>query len=233
MFKEGNTENHTTQLHWEINTDQEPYLYAFPHSKAKHYRDPNMAIGAVQPDGTIYYYWIDESGRETSDNVYSMPSEDVLNKLKQAWKKWSQESGESNPFDKIQEGCKEVNMTFKELNEEIEKYVDDEYNHEDLQKALDDIFADISGWAFKFVDLDLMRMYDEGEALQAFPDAEIVRYMKDNGYAVFEITDNCKEEIEEAGVSFEDYKGMIFVSPVLSEMKLQSEVIKGIEEGEF
>ena len=122
---------------------------------------------------------------------------------------------------------------FKELNEEIEKFVDDEYNHEDLQKALDDIFADISGWAFKFVDLDLMRMYDEGEALQAFPDAEIVRYMKDNGYAVFETTDNCKEEIEEAGVSFEDYKGMIFVSPILSELQLKREVIKGIEEGEF
>mgnify|MGYP003553479606 CR=1 FL=1 len=60
-----------------------------------------------------------------------------------------------------------------------------------------------------------------------------VRYSLAFIYAGLDRLNECKEEIEEAGVSFEDYKGMIFVSPVLSEMKLESEVIKGIKEGEF
>jgi hypothetical protein len=122
---------------------------------------------------------------------------------------------------------------FKKLNEQIQKYIEDEYNHKDLQKALDDIFKDISTWVFPFVDLELLRMYDEQHILADFPDAEIIRYMTENNYAVFEVDETCKQELEKAGVSFEDYKGMTFVTPVLDVQELRTQVIKGIEEGEF
>lgn len=111
-------------LRWKINIDEAPYLYAFSRVKNLNYRDPSMAIGAVQPDGSIYYYWIDQSGRETSDTMRSMPSKDVINKLKSEWKKYSQESGEPNPFEQIQENYKGRNMDIKKLNEDLRKAMD-------------------------------------------------------------------------------------------------------------
>ena len=127
-------------------------------------------------------------------------------------------------------------MNYEQLNEKLDLILneDDEKRFSDMERSIDLIFSDISGWAFPFVDLVLLRMYDESEGLVEVTDEELLKYLKDQGFGIFEVTEKeVKDAAENAEVKLEDNLGEVFVSPQLDDLELKDQVIKAIEKGEF
>lgn len=120
-----------------------------------------------------------------------------------------------------------------DLSNNFKEYMNEDSSSKikDMEKSVDDIFSDISGWAFPFVDLELLRMYDEADGLINVSDDELLKYLKEQGFGIFKIED--ASEIEDKDIVIEDYLGMTFVSPQLTDNQLSYEVIKNIRKGEI
>ena len=87
---------------WQV-IDEEgeaPYITCFLKRRPNDNISPYQCIGSVQEEGYIYYYWITTDGDEATEESYAEePSTDIINKLKEAYKKYCQESGQTNPFE--------------------------------------------------------------------------------------------------------------------------------------
>lgn len=120
-----------------------------------------------------------------------------------------------------------------DLSNNFKEYMNEDSSSKikDMEKSIDDIFSDISGWVFPFVDLELLRMYDEADGLINVSDDELLQYLKEQGFGIFKIED--ASEIEDKDIAIEDYLGMTFVSPQLTDNQLSYEVIKNIRKGEI
>lgn len=85
---------------WEIqaNGEEPPYLtYFLPEPEDN--LEPYECIGAVQDDGSIYYYWVTEDGDEPEyDGDAPDVPKNILSKFKKVFSKYCQENGEEDVF---------------------------------------------------------------------------------------------------------------------------------------